>query len=88
MTNIVLYSGVIYYISTEYGAPTVNLTCPIITQDTQTVVHMDWLPTGSLTLEEMLSDDYKLVSSCKAQWTCSNGTTTSEKVAMHLSRTY
>ncbi|XP_065888000.1 uncharacterized protein [Dysidea avara] len=63
----------------EYGAPTVNLTCPIITQDTQTVVHMDWLPTGSLTLEEMLSDDYKLVSSCKAQWTCSNGTTTSEK---------
>ena len=55
---------------TEFGAPIVNLTCPIV-NGTKTVVHMDWMPTGSITPKEIY--EHSLVSECWMVLNCSNG---------------
>ena len=67
-----IFSKLLLFIAfqTEFGAPIVNLTCPIV-NGTETVVHMDWLPTGSITLKEIY--EHSLVSECWMVRNCSNG---------------
>ena len=55
---------------TEFRGPIVNLTCPIV-NGTKTVVHMDWMPTGSITVEEMQKASF--IAECNMVWKCSNG---------------
>ena len=60
------------YLPTEYGPPSVNLTC----YPDEEYASMTSLPTGSLSVTEMQNE---FVLGCKVNWTCTDGTSSTKK---------